>query len=320
MKSESVIDAGRTDALPSMRGLQAFQVLAEVRHFGQAAERLGISQPPLSIRIRQLEAQLGARLFQRSRAGVRLTAAGEALAAEVEPLLERLSRALDRVRAIAAGSSGELRVGFVTTAEFSFLPERLSEFRRRFPQVRLHLTELTSDAQFVALSEGRLDVGFVLAPVPALQPTAVLDWRLIARERLVVALPSEHPLARRRGAVAAAELAGDPLVIFPRDKAPNLHDQIMSVFPPGHVPVIGQEAIQMPTIVSLVAAGLGIAIVPESLRNLGRRGVVYRALASPTPVVETAVCWRRDEPAATARRFVADLVGDPPEGAAPMPE
>ena len=300
MKTESV-----QENLPSMRGLQAFRVLADVRHFGRAAERLGISQPPLSIRIRQLERQLGVRLFQRSRTGVRLTPAGEALFAGVDPLLERLSSVLDRVRAIVAGSSGDLRVGFVTTAEFSFLPDRLSEFRRRLPDVRLHLTELTSDAQFIALGEGRLDVGFVLAPVPA----ATLDWRIIARERLVVALPSEHRLARRRGAIAAVELADDPLVIFPRDKAPNLYDQVLSVFPLGHVPVIGQEAIQMPTIVSLVAAGLGIAIVPESLRNLGRRGVVYRALASAAPVVETAICWRRDETAATVQRFVADLVG-----------
>lgn len=290
------------DPSVDLKALQAFQVLADCRHFGRAAARLGMTQPPLSIRIRGLEAALGVRLFDRGRAGVTLTAAGEALMAEVGPLFERHRRLVQQVRATARGDAGDLRVGFVTPAEFSFLPERLREFRARTPGIRLQLSEMTSDAQTTALLEGRLDVGFVLPPVVS----PALHYRPVARERLVVALAARHRLARGRGSLTAAQLANEALVIFPRDKAPALFDQIMQALTgPAGAPAIGQEAIQMPTIVSLVAAGLGIALVPDSLRNLGRKGVVYRALAGAPSLVETGIAWRRDSHDARCQRFIA---------------
>ncbi|HMN83248.1 MAG TPA: LysR family transcriptional regulator [Burkholderiaceae bacterium] len=285
-----------------LRSLQCFDVLADTLHFGRAAAALGIAQPPLSIRIRQLEQALGVRLFERGRAGVRLTAAGRLLKLESGSLLVRHAAIIERVAAAARGEIGALRIGFVTPAEYSFLPDRLREFRTHAPGVRLQLHEMTSDAQAAALADGTLDAGFVLPPLA--RPT--LDYRPVFRDSLIAALPSRHPLTRARGPVAVRQLADEPLVIFPRDKAPGLHDDIISVYAAaGITPVVGQEAIQMQTIVSLVAAGLGVAIVPASLRNLGRKGVVYRALAGRVPAVEIGVAFRRAERDPVLQRFVA---------------
>lgn len=289
------------ESATDLRSLQCFDVLADLLHFGRAAGALGIAQPPLSIRIRQLEASLGVRLFERGRGGVRLTAAGRSLKGETAALLARHAAMLERARAAARGEVGALRIGFVTPAEYSFLPDRLREFRGQAPGVRLQLHEMTSDAQAAALLDGTLDAGFVLPPLAV----AGLQYRPVFRDSLIVALPSRHRLARTRAPLAVRDVAGEPLVIFPRDKAPGLHDDVISLFAAaGVAPVVGQEAIQMQTIVSLVAAGLGIAIVPASLRNLGRKGVAYRALKGRSPSVEIGIAVRAGDRDPALERFV----------------
>ena len=291
-----------------LRHLVYFRAVVQTLHFGRAAALLHISQPPLSIAIRQLEERLGLRLLERGRAGVSLTPPGRALADELESLLPRFPQAFERVQAAGRGEAGHLRVGFVTPAEYSFLPECLREFRALAPGVRLTLREMTSDAQAEALADGSLDAGFVLPPLPR----GTLQWLPVFRDTLVAALPARHPLAARRR-IRPAELAASPLVIFPREKAPGLHDDILGLFTAaGASPDIWQEAIQMQTILSLVAAGLGVAVVPASLRNLGRVGVEYRPLTGDVPVVDIALAWRGPVPGAALARFIEHVSGQSP--------
>jgi DNA-binding transcriptional LysR family regulator len=290
-----------------LRALQCFAQLARTLHFGRAAAQLGMSQPPLSIRIRQLEQALEVRLFERSRAGVALTPAGRVLQAELAPLMQRHAAMIERVRATARGDAGSLRIGFVTPAEYSFLPQALREFRAGAPGVSLQLSEMTSDAQSQALADGTLDAGFVLPPL--LRPA--LSYLPVFRDSLIAALPRRHRLAHTRGPLTISQLNDEPLVVFPRDKAPGLYDDIVSLYADaGLTPVIGQQAIQMQTIVSLVAAGLGVAIVPASLRNLGRTGVAYRELKGRTPGVEIGLAWRRGDRDPAVARFV-DFMREP---------
>lgn len=287
-----------------LRGLAYFLVVADEGHFGRAAARLSMSQPPLSVQVRQLEARLGVTLLERHRAGVVPTEAGRALMRELDGFFPRFAQMLERVRAAARGDVGTLRIGFVTPAEYSFLPAGIRDFRQRHPGIGLTLREMTSDAQFDALRDGELDAGFALPPVP--HPG--LGWKRVLREPLLLALPSAHPAARLSpGRPLRLERIADlPLLVFPRDKAPGLHDEILGLFArAGFAPSIGQEAIQMQTIVSLVAAGLGVAVVPASLRNLGRKGVVYRVPAGRPVQVEVGLAWRQDDPSPALQRFVA---------------
>lgn len=288
-----------------LRQLAYFKAVAEELHFGRAARRLHLSQPPLSIQVRALEARLGVPLLERNRVRVALTPAGEVLARELDGFFERLTELLGRVQAAGRGESGTLRLGFVTPAEYGFLPDRVREFRAAAPDVALSLREMTSDAQFAALADGALDAGFVLPPLPA---GHALAYRMLVREPLVLALPAQHRLARQRAPSLATVAAKLPLVIFPRDKAPGLHDEILGLFAAaGVIPMIGQEAIQMQTIVSLVAAGLGAALVPASLRNLRRKGVAYR-MAPAGPQVEIGLAWRVADTSPVLVRFIEHCV------------
>ncbi|MFM1990158.1 MAG: hypothetical protein RJA99_3115 [Pseudomonadota bacterium] len=287
-----------------LRALGYFRAVVAEGHFGRAAARLSMSQPPLSVAVRGLEARLGVDLLERRRSGVVPTAAGEVLARELDAFFPRFADMLGRVRATARGEAGALRIGFVTPAEYSFLPGGVREFRLRHPGIGLVLREMTSDAQFDALRDGGLDAGFALPPVPH----RGLAWRPVLREPLLLALPAAHPAARAAPGrpLQLARVADLPLLVFPRDKAPALHDEILGLFArAGLVPAIGQEAIQMQTIVSLVAAGLGMAAVPASLRNLQRRGVVYREPAGRPAQVEVGLVWRDDDPSPVLARFIA---------------
>ena len=303
MKKISLPDLPADLQRVELRGLAYFRAVAQDGHFGRAAARLGISQPPLSIQVRQLEQRLGVPLLERRRTGAVPTAAGAALVRELDAFFPRYAQMLERVRAAARGEAGALRIGFVTPAEYSFLPAGLREFRLRHPGIGLVLHEMTSDAQFDGLRDGELDAGFALPPVPH----RGLAWRRVLREPLLLALPAAHRAARASPgrALRLAQVADLPLLIFPREKAPALHDEILSLFArAGLSPAIGQEAIQMQTIVSLVAAGLGMAVVPASLRNLGRTGVVYRDPAGRAAHIEVGLAWRADDASPALARFV----------------
>ncbi len=275
-----------------LRHLRYFAAVAEELHFGRAARKLHISQPPLSMQIRALEAELGVKLLNRTRRHVSLTRAGAAFLLDAQQILERSEQAVLTARRAERGEIGELAVGFISVADYNLLPLVLREFRRQYPLVTLSLKESTTDAQIADLLNSRIDVGFLLPPVNenAIESAPVL------REPLIVALPERHPLARRRGPIPLAALADAPFIITPRHMAPGLYDDIVSFcHAAGFSPQVAQEAIQMQTVVSLVSAEMGVALIPRSLQNLQRTGVIYKPLKDISPMSEIHLAWRRND-------------------------
>ncbi|WP_211443974.1 LysR substrate-binding domain-containing protein [Collimonas humicola] len=286
-----------------LRQLRYFVAVAEERHFGRAALRLHMTQPPLSQTIQALEASLGAALFARTKRSVALTPAGQALLPEAQRLLQQAAALPDLVRRAASGESGLLALSFVSTADYSILPPLLRSFREAYPQVRIDLQEATSDLQLAQLMEGRIDAGLLIPPLPD-KARLVLDYQPVLSEPLMLAAPSGLKALRGKGRIALSSLADMPLIIFPRRISPGLHDTILGCFrAAGVAPHIGQEAIQMQTIVGLVSAGMGIALVPQSVSNLQRPGVDYHELQDQTPLVETGLAWRRDNASPVLQAF-----------------
>lgn len=291
-----------------IRLLQQFAVLAEELHFGRAAARLHMTQPPLSQAIRQLEERLGVPLFVRNPRHVALSPAGAALWPEVQRLLQQVDALPAKARAAAQGQAGSLRLAFVSSIAYGPLPGWLRAFRASSPGVSLQLREATMDVQLQAFARDEIDAGFVLH-APGAVP-AGLTHLTVLKEPMVVALPEGHALARRRPLRFDA-LAGEPLVIFPRAIAASLHDAVLGHYRSrGFTPEVAQEAIQMQTIVNLVSAGMGVAWVPAALRQLQRPGVVYRPVTDGPGECHTSLLL----PHATSpvvQRFVATVLGRP---------
>jgi len=284
-----------------LRHLRYFIAVAEELHFGRAAARLHMAQPPLSQQIRQLEEELGFQLFHRTKRSVQLTEAGAVFLAECQRIMQQLEQAVQLGQQVSRGERGQLVIGFVSSAAYSVLPTLLQTFRAAAPEVSLELHELTTDQQVQWLRDRRMDVGLVRPPID--EPDFCL--MPLFEEPLVVALPQPHPLAQQP-VVSLQDLAGKPFILFPRPLAPGLYDQIISLCQQGGFsPTIVQEAIQMQTIISLVAADMGLAIVPLSLQNLQRTGVVYRELKEPTPKAAIALLTRQSDPSPTVQRFLA---------------
>jgi DNA-binding transcriptional LysR family regulator len=308
------------DAPIELRAWRQFLVLAQALHFGRAAQQLHITQPPLSLAVQQLERRLGVMLFERTRRSVALTPAGAQLVEPVRQLLQQAAALQQRSRDAAAGEVGRVRIGFVSTVGFGPLPLWLRGFREQHPGIAIELIEATSDVQLKAFEHGAIDVGFTLhapgarpeAPAGAAQPAVPLQRLSLGIEPLVFALPDVAPWndARR---VRVAELLSQPLVIFPRAATPSLHDAVLAFYHrQGVTPVIAQQATQMQTIVNLVSAGLGVALVPQAVTQLQRPGVLYRplrgALAARAPRGETSLLWPL-APAPAVARFVAFVQG-----------
>jgi len=290
-----------------LRQLRYFVTVAEELHFGRAAERLHMTQPPLSQAIQGLEELLGAALFLRSRRTVALTAAGQALLPEARRMLAQALELPELVRRAAAGESGRLALAFVSSADYSVLPPFLRNYRAQYPQVQIVLQEATTDLQIEDLMHGRMDAGLLIPPLPD-KARLALDYLKVLSEPLILAAPSGLDALRASGPVWLKDLPPLPLIIFPRPIAPALHDAILACFrAAGITPEIGQEAIQMQTIVSLVSAGMGMALVPQSVSNLMRPGVEYRSLHDLTPQVETGLAWRRDNSSPVLQGFLESL-------------
>ena len=295
-----------------LRHLRYFVTVAEELHFGRAAKKLHISQPPLSMQIHGPEAGLGVTLFNRTQRSVALTQAGNALLGEARDILARVDQAVLMTRRVSRGEIGELAIGFISVADYNVLPVVLREFRRAFPLVNLTLRKSTTDAQIRDLLAGRIDVGFVLPPInePSLESLPIL------REPLIAALPDKHPLARKAGKLVLEKLKDAPFILFPRPYAPGLYDDVVSCCKAaGFSPRVEQEAIQMQTIVSLVSAELGVALIPASLTNLRRMGVTYKELKAGSPLTEVHLAWRRgdDLPALLVFVDVASRIANTPQ-------
>jgi DNA-binding transcriptional LysR family regulator len=286
-----------------LRQLRYFLTVAEELHFGRAAARLHMTQPPLSQTIAALEETLGAPLFLRNRRQVTLTSAGSALLPEARRLLDSAAGLPELVRRAAAGESGRLALSFVTPADYSVLPPLLRDYSAAYPNVQLLLQEATTDVQVDDLLHERIDAGLLIPPLSE-KAQVQLDYMKVLEESLVVCAPV-GVLPAGDAPVDLKTLRQLPLIIFPRKSAPALYDAILSCFhEAGLSPDVKQEAIQMQTIVSLVSAGMGLALVPQSVSNLMRPGVEYRALAGPTPLVELGLAWRRDNASPVLRGFL----------------
>ena len=265
-----------------LRRIRYFVTLAETLHFGRAALRLHIAQPPLSHQIRVLEDELGARLFDRTNRRVELTPAGHALLPEARALLAQAEKTAATAARAQRGELGELRIGFTSTSALNLaIPHLILAYRRRWPGVSLRIEELTSQGQLAAMLERRLDIAFVRSPQPPDLP-AHLRAILLLEDALVAALPPHHPLSNGHGPLPMAALSSENFILYPQDSGTGIYDQIIALCRrAGFAPHLVQEARSLTTIVGLVAAGLGIALVPDSTRSIATNGVIYRPLEEP---------------------------------------
>jgi DNA-binding transcriptional LysR family regulator len=288
------------------RQLRYFIAVAEEKGFSRAAERLHVSQPPLSTHMKDLEAELGVRLLDRTNRGVSLTPAGQVFYDEVRAVLRRLDQARLKAQSAGQGDVGTLSVGFVSIASYGILPPALKRFRERYPKVDVQLHELTTDAQIRELRAGRLDLGLGLGPID--EPD--LAFETVSREDLVVAGPVGHKLLKGGGSVRLESLSGESFIIPPREVAPGLYDLIISQCrASGFTPRINQHARQMQTVIGLVASGMGFSLVPSSVKNLHRPGVQYRNLRGKAGRIELGLLHAREEASEVARNFTAVLKG-----------
>lgn len=290
-----------------LRQLRYFVAVAEELHFGRAAARLHMTQPPLSQTIQALEAALGTPLFARTQRRVELTAAGGVLLPEALRILARVGMLADMAQRAASGASGHLTLSFVSTADYNVLPTLLRELRETHPHIHIDLREATTDVQLDDLLQKRIDAGLLIPPLSD-KVRGELGYQPLLSEPLMLAAPKGLRALRGGKPARLAAVADLPLIIFPRRIAPMFHDTILNCFKrAGLTPRIGQEAIQMQTIVGLVSAGMGIALVPQSVSNLKRPGVDYRPLAEAAPLIETGLAWRRDNRSPTLQTFLTLL-------------
>jgi DNA-binding transcriptional LysR family regulator len=285
-----------------VRQLRYFVAVAEELSFRRGAERIGISQPPLSRQIANLEAELATRLLDRSRHNVALTETGKVFYAEAIKALAAFDRAADVTRRSAKGQRGSLTVGFGGSATYAVVPKLLRRFRSLFPDVELSLQVLPMAGQLDALREGAIDIGFHIVPVR----DETFRSRRILRDPLAVAVPSGHPLAGKPK-VGLKALEPYELVMLSRSGGGRaFYTQVMQICRrAGFVPVIGREVTPMESVVGLVAADVGIAIVPSTAQQRLRiANVEYRPLRENYAVMEFAVVWRKDNPSPVVAAFV----------------
>jgi DNA-binding transcriptional LysR family regulator len=273
-----------------LRHLRYFVAVAEERHFGRAADRLHMAQPPLSQQIRRLEAGLGVTLLHRTTRSVELAPAGEVLLVRAREILAAVEGASEDARRAARGEFGRLAVGFTGSATYELLPKLAAALRDALPGVVLELRgELLTPAQVASLLDGTLDLGLVRPPVRERD----LAVEVVRREPLVAVLPHTHPLAAA-DAVPLEELAGEPFIVYPSHFRSVVHDAVEATCEAhGFLPRAALEVSETATLVSFVAAGLGVSLVPESVRHMTVHGAVYRPLAGDAAAVELAVAWRR---------------------------
>jgi DNA-binding transcriptional LysR family regulator len=285
------MDAAIVESM-ELRHLRYFVAVAEELSFTRAAGRLLMTQPSLSTQMKQLETELGVELFDRSRRSIRLTEAGRVLLDESRQVLAQLDRTVKVVRRVGNGEVGHLSVGFVPSASNRTLPPVLRAFRRGYPDVELFFQEMPPDELRRQLHERRIDIGFLFLPFD----DDFLDTRTLAVEPLVAAVPSGHRLASAPH-VTVADLAEEPFIL-PRSYAiPGYKARVMlACEQAGFVPrVVQKDVWLMQTVTGLVAADIGVALVPASEENVHREGVVYVELDGPVPTVEIGAAWRRDE-------------------------
>ena len=283
-----------------LRQLRYFVAVSEERHFGRAAKRLRLSQPPLSAQIKGLEEELGVKLFQRSTRQVALTDAGRTFLERAEGILEAVEEAKEAAKDADEGVRGRLEIGFISSATLGLLPPSIRLFRERFGGVEIELRELTSAQQIDALYAGEIRVGLVRLPLRA----PGLRFEPLQEESFLVALPSGHPLEALES-VPLEAMVDQPLIFFTRQLMPSLHAQIVELFQRvGAFPNVVQHAVHLQTIVGLVASDVGLAILPEPAKRLSREGVVYRSLDAPDATSWVGLAWVEGDESKQVKNFI----------------
>src|SRR5262245_4155653 len=287
-----------------LRHLRYFIAVAEERHVTRAAERLGMQQPPLSQQMRALERELDVQLFRRLPRGVALTDAGSALLADARAILSHIDHAFATTRRTARGEQGQVAVGFTSSAPFHpFVPRVIRAYRDAFPLVALTLEEAGTTELIDDLRNERIDAAFIRTAIA--NPEGLVVSTLL-REAMVVALPRRHRLAGPGGALPLRALAGETFIVYRRRNGPGLYDAILSACnAAGFSPRVGQEAPRIVSTLNLVAAGLGISLVPGSLQRMRMDGVVFRRLSGAAqPKAPLYLAARRGETSAAVRKFL----------------
>lgn len=291
-----------------LRQLRYFVAVAEELSFTRAALRLHLSQPPLSQQIQSLEQDLGVRLLERTKRSVALTEPGRVFLEQARQILAKVDEARSQVVAAAAGYSGQLRLAYTVSVSFHpAMPQALLRFGQIAPNVRLQLSEMYTEPQFAALLAGQIDVGFVRDEPLHAQDVRSLRLSVIDREPLLLALPVGHPLASR-SSLRLAEVAGNAFVSQPRELAATLYDRLVELATrAGFRPEIIQHAQQINGLLALVAAGLGLALVPASMRAVRLAGVCYVPLEDPDAFLLLAVACRADDHSPALQQFLATV-------------
>jgi len=286
-----------------LRHIRYFLAVVEEKNISRAAEKIGIGQPPLSLQIRDLEEQVGTRLFHRMPQGVELTAAGKAFHDLVKEMPAQLEHAVAAAQRAARGELGSLRVGYTGSVIFNpVVSVCIREYRRLYPDVHLRLEESATPNLMNALREGELDVAFLRQGV---SDASDLHIELLSEEPLVAVLPVRHPAAEQE-VVDLGTLRDDPFILIPRDVGPTVFDTVIAACcEAGFEPEMGQVAPQISSIVSLVAADMGVSLVPESIMHVQSPGAVFRNVRGCTATAWLTVAWRRSDSSPFLRNFIS---------------
>ncbi|MGI5129801.1 LysR family transcriptional regulator [Pseudonocardia sp. CA-107938] len=281
--------------------LDCFIALAEELHFHRAAERCHMSQPAMSQQIRKLEHELDVRLAHRTKRVVSLTPAGEVFLTEARKTVRQMELAAELAQRTDRGEIGQLTVGVTAPALFVVFPEIARRFRQLLPHVGLVVRELTTAEQERSLMRGDIDVGIIHPPLDE----AALHSEQIGRVAYQLAIPQDHRLARRES-VTLADLEGEPIVIFPRQIAPQIYDTVLALCQDaGFTAKIAMEAFPAQSIIALVASGVGMGFIASETQRLARTGVVYRPITGPAPHLSVGVAYHVDGVAPAAQTFLA---------------
>jgi DNA-binding transcriptional LysR family regulator len=279
-----------------LRHLKYFVTLAEELNFTRAAERMNIAQPPFSTQIRDLEIELGVRLFERTKRRVTITKAGKVFLAEVRLVMQQVNTAVEAVQRAGRGEVGQLVVGFNNSTSYNVLPAVLEQFYNEYPEAELVLKELTTSQQLISLKNGQIDIGLQYLPINSSGiktiDSAGFATVSIQEEILVLALPKKHYLAKD-STVNFQMLDSELFILPPQQIGEGLYNQVHRYFRENKFsPKRKQEVLELPTVINLVASGVGVAIVPSSVQSLQREGVVYKTLGEYQTKIELGAVWR----------------------------
>lgn len=283
-----------------IRHMKYFVALAEELHFGKAASRLNISQPPLSQQIKQLETNIGVILFKRTKHKVELTNAGKVLLDEAYIILEQIDKAIKKTVKTEKGESGELILGFSSHSMFDVLPIILSDFYHKYPLVNVKVKQVSTSEQIQALNKGEIQAGLLCPPIN----DTSLCLKNIYEQKLILALPIDHPLNTNSNSIDIDCLNQYPFIMTPRNIGPGYYDNVISIcFDVGFSPNIIQEANDLHTCISLVSTGMGIALVPASLKQYRKEGVVYKDI-NTHKTIKTTIAWHQNNSSKVLENFL----------------